>query len=90
MEGKHMSEKIKSLIWLFFTGYIQIILIAINTWQIANGKWLGASGVSFAISLVWTLNVKKIAFGGWTERITYSVGGALGCFSGMFITKLVY
>jgi len=84
------KDRIKSLIKLFFTGYVQIILIAVNTWQITHDKWVGAALVSFAINFVWTLNVKKIAFGGWPERIIYALGGSLGCLSGLFITKLIY
>ena len=78
------------LIKLFVLGWFQVFLIAINTYQIANGKLAGAFVVGFGISLVWTLNVKSVAFGMWRDRVAYSVGAAFGTASGMILMSMLY
>ncbi len=80
----------KMLFMLFASGWIQVILVAINTWQIPNEKYIGAVIVSFFISFVWTFNVKRIAFGTMIDRIVYSCGAMAGVISGMLIVKLIY
>ena len=82
-----MSEKVKASGLLFITGYIQVVLITLNTWQIANGKYLSAIPVAFAISFLWTLNVKQVAFGNLPQRIIYSCGAMMGCASGMLLSQ---
>ena len=75
---------------LFVTGYVQVVLITVNTWQITNGKYLSALPVAFAISFLWTLNVRQIAFGKIWERVIYSGGAMAGCMSGMLLSRLLY
>lgn len=75
---------------LFTTGFIQVVLVAINTWQIANEKYLGAFVVAFFISLTWTYNVKKISISSMSERVTYSLGASCGCVLGLVIAKMIY
>lgn len=86
-------ERIK----IFTTGFIQVILVCLNTYQIANYivtksimTLLGILFIGFLISLVWTLNVKKIAFGDWIDRITYASGAATGSITGVLIGELIY
>ena len=78
------------LLALFATGYIQVVLVTVNMWQIANGKYLTALPVAFLISFLWTLNVKQVAFGKLFERLIYSSGAMMGCISGMLLSKLIY
>jgi hypothetical protein len=75
---------------LFLTGWIQVVLVAINTWQIPNEKYIGSVFVGFLISFVWTFNVKKIAFGTLLDRVVYSSGAMVGVLSGMLIIKAIY
>lgn len=75
---------------LFLTAYIQVLLVAVNTWQISHQKYVGAVIVGFLISLVWTFNVRRAAFATWQERIVYSVGAALGTISGLFASHMIY
>jgi hypothetical protein len=75
---------------LFLTAYIQVLLVAVNTWQISHQKYVGAVIVGFLISLVWSFNVKRVAFATWNERIVYSVGAGLGTISGLFASHLIY
>ena len=83
-------SKVKPALTLFATGFIQVLLVSVNTWQISHFKWIGAFLVAYLISLVWTFNVKGVAFGGWIERLVYPLGAAMGCMVGMLICKALY
>lgn len=74
----------------FLLAYIQVALVVCNTWQIANGKIFGAVIVGFLISFVWTLNVKRVAFGCMRDRLIYSSGACLGTFSGLCVARFIY
>lgn len=74
---------------LILTGYLQVLLVAINTVLIANSKYAAVTAVSFLISFVWSHNIKKVAFGGIADRILYSTGAALGGLSGLFLGELI-
>lgn len=75
---------------LFTTGFVQVLLVALNTWQIANDHLVGAVIVGFLISLTWTFNVKRIAFGTHADRFIYAGGAALGTLSGLLLAKAIY
>jgi hypothetical protein len=80
----------QNLFLLFTTGFTQVLLVAINTWQIVHEKWVGMMIVGFLISFLWTWNVKKAAFGNMTDRLTYAGGAALGTVCGVVAMKLMY
>jgi len=80
----------KTSISLFLTGFLQVVLVSINTWQIANKKYMGALIIGFLISFVWSFNVKKIAFGSMVDRISYASGAMCGTVSGILIASLIY
>lgn len=73
---------------LFITGFIQVFFIAINTYFLSKGIYFGVGFASFMISIVWSLNVKKIAFGNWIDRILYASGAMSGSLTGLFISQL--
>lgn len=75
---------------LFFTAWLQVFLVALNTWQVANGRWIGALVVGFGISLTWSFNVRRVAFSGWRDRIVYSTGAALGTVTGIGMAHVIY
>ena len=75
---------------LFFTGFIQVALVAINTYQIAHKHWIGCAIVGFLISFVWTFNVQKIAFGTLFDKIIYSTGAMVGVLTGLLISVTLY
>lgn len=85
-----MINKLKPLLILFGTGWIQLVLIALNTWQIAHDKYLGVFLAGVLISFVWTINVKRVAFGGWPERVSYALGAGIGSLCGLLGAKLFY
>ena len=74
----------------FFQAWAQVLLVVLNTWQIANGKIVGALIVGFLISLVWTFNVKRAAFATWTTRIIYCDGASAGTGTGLWLADLLY
>lgn len=75
---------------LFLTGFIQVLLVSLNVWQVSHGHFVSATFVGFLISLVWTFNVKKVAFGSHLDRIIYASGAALGTLCGMLLAKVIY
>jgi hypothetical protein len=75
----------RSRLSLFATGFIQVALVSGQTCMIARAQFLGVLIVGFLISLVWSVNVKRVAFGGWTDRILYASGAGVGAVAGMWI-----
>lgn len=80
-----------------FTGFLQVILVSINTFQISQfaikqstSALIGIVVVGFAISIVWSFNVKKIAFGSMLDRVVYASGAALGSILGVVLAMWVY
>ena len=82
--------RLGQMIRTFLYAYTQVMLVVVNTWQVAHQKFYEAIIVGFLISLVWTFNVKRIAFGEWKTRLTYCIGASLGTASGLIITKSTY
>lgn len=77
-----MSERIPA--WhLFVTGFLQVIFVAANTVFITRFQLVHATVTSFLISMIWTFNVKRIAFGDMRDRYAYASGAALGCLVGV-------
>lgn len=87
----------RNYIELFVTGLMQVVLVCLNTYQIAvysksNSTLLllGIVVVGFLISLIWTFNVKKVAFGGFKDRICYASGAATGSLVGVIVGSIIY
>lgn len=80
----------KARLLLFLTGFVQVTLVAANTLFIAQGKVIPMLVVGFGISIVWTLNVKKIAFGDWWDRIIYATGAMTGTLTGYLLASKVF
>lgn len=62
--------------------YGQVIFVAFNTVAIARYELLANFITALLISLVWTFNVKRVAFGEAADRWFYAVGAAFGSVSG--------
>lgn len=74
----------------FFFAWIQVCLVVLNTWQIANQKWIGALVVGFLISLVWTFNTQRAAFSNIWDKLIYAAGASAGTGTGLLIAQLIY
>jgi hypothetical protein len=75
---------------IVLTGFVQVFLVSVQTFNIAHGHALAAAFFGFAISIVWSLNVRSIVLGGWPERLLYSGAAASGTVLGMFVPQLLY
>lgn len=73
---------------LFITGFLQVFFVALNTYLIANAFFVGVFFCGFTISFIWTFNVSKVAFGGIWDKVTYSIGAAVGGITGLFIAQV--
>lgn len=89
-EQKHTTIKRggDSLI-LFLQAYVQVALVAANTYFISHKTTWGIAVASFLISYIWTHNVKRIAVSTEYLRIVYSTGACLGGLTGYFIASLL-
>lgn len=74
---------------LFLTGFLQVFFVAINTYFLAQRFYTGVLCASFAISLVWSFNVKKVAFGSIRDRFVYALGAAFGSVVGLYVSGVV-
>lgn len=70
---------------LAITGFVQVVFVAMNTVFIAHYELLANFLTGFAISFIWTWNVKRVAFGDNGDRWAYSVGAAVGSVTGTVI-----
>jgi hypothetical protein len=80
-----MRDSIK----LFITGFIQVFFVAVNTYFLSKIFYVGVFFCGFMISLIWSWNVKKVAFGTLTDRIVYALGAAFGSAIGLLISTLI-
>lgn len=76
-------EKLK----LFITGFLQVFFVSANTYFLSKEQYLGVSVASFMVSMIWTYNVKKVVFGGLSDKIIYAFGANAGALLGLFISK---
>ena len=74
---------------LFGTGFIQVLFVAANTAFIAAYALLGNLLTAFAISWVWTYNVRRVVFGDNKDRLAYAVGAALGSVTGTVVANIL-
>jgi hypothetical protein len=75
---------------LFLTGFAQVFLVTVQTFFIAKVFYMGVLIVGFLISIVWSWNVKKVAFGSKADRVLYSSGAACGAVCGLFLSQIIY
>ena len=74
---------------IFATAMLQVTLVALNVICISKGYILFMLCTSFFLSLTWTFNVKKVAFGGLWDRIIYASGAMCGTGAGFVLSKLL-
>lgn len=75
---------------LFLASTLQVLLVAVNTYQLAHKKWIGCFIVGFAISFIWTFNVKRVSIGTMRDRIVYASGAAVGTLLGLALSIYIY
>lgn len=69
----------------FLRGFVLVALVAMNTRQVAGGRYLGAFLIGGLISAVWWSNssAKREQFTG--AGAVYAFGAALGTVTGMWL-----
>ena len=63
-----------------------MFFVAVNTYFIASKNIYGTLIAGFIISLVWSFNVKKVAFGSVLDRFVYAFGAAVGSACGLIVS----
>jgi hypothetical protein len=63
------------------------MLVSMNIVFITYHNLITMTITGFAISVIWTFNVKKVAFGSLIDRIVYASGAAAGTLIGYYISK---
>lgn len=81
---------IRPRITLFCTAGLHVALVALNTFQIAQRRWIAGAFVSFLISLNWSWNVRRVACGNLTDRVIYALGAMVGFLVAMGMSYLMY
>jgi hypothetical protein len=81
--------KIMDRLKLFSTGFIQVFFVAVNTYFISRQFFLGVFICGFIISLIWSWNVKKIAFGTFKDRLSYALGAGFGSLMGLVASHFI-
>ena len=75
---------------LSLTGFVQVFFVAINTYFLSKEFYIGVFIVGFLISLIWSWNVKKIAFGSLKDRLFYALGAGLGSLIGLIVSVVFF
>jgi hypothetical protein len=70
-------------------GFLQVVFIAMNTVFITQSALLSNLLTAFAISWIWSSNVKRIAIGDSLDRVFYAGGAAAGSVAGSLIGHVV-
>ena len=72
---------------LFLTALFQVCFVAMQPLFIIHHKILPMLITGFLISLIWTFNVKKVAFGNLKDRFAYAMGATVGTGIGYLISN---
>jgi hypothetical protein len=85
----NFKESFKKRLPLFLTGFIQVYFVAINTYFLAKEMYFAVFISAFIISMIWSFNIKRIAFGSINDRLVYSFGATLGSISGLWSSLFI-
>lgn len=75
---------------LFTTGFVQVFFVAINTYFLSKEFYIGVFICGTIISLIWSWNVKRVAFGSLRDRLFYSFGAGFGSIAGLLVSMLFF
>ena len=79
----------KTKLSLLITGFVQVYFVSVNTYFLAKEMYIGVLIAAFMISLVWSFNVKKVAFGSTVDRIIYASGATMGSLTGLYSSSFI-
>ncbi len=78
------------MIKTFTLAWLQVSLVALNTYQLANQHVIGALIVGFLISLVWCFNSQRAAFSTLNGKLVYASGAMAGTATGLILARVLY
>lgn len=84
-----MIKVIRGAAPLFSTACLQVTFVAMNVVFITAHLIIPMLLTGFMISLIWTLNIKKVAFGGWGDRFVYAFGAMTGTGIGYLLSNYI-
>ena len=85
----YSGKKLLAKSSLFITGFVQVYFISVNTYFLAKELYLGVFISAFMISMIWSFNIKKIAFGSFSDRVVYALGATLGSLAGLWSSTFI-
>ena len=74
---------------LFITGFLQVFFVAFNTYFLSKEFYVGVFFCGWIISLIWSWNVRRVAFGSFRDRMYYSLGAGFGSLFGLIVSKFL-
>jgi hypothetical protein len=90
LKRNKMSKKTMLVrFYLFITGFTQVFFVSLNTYFLAKEIYMGVFISAFIISLIWSFNVKKVAFGHNLDRIIYALGATFGAVFGLWSSSYI-
>lgn len=90
MKNTYNSRKtLTNRLTLFITGFSQVYFVAVNTYFLSKEMYLGVFISAFIISMIWSFNIKRIAFGSTNDRLIYAFGATLGSVSGLWCSSYI-
>lgn len=85
---EELNKFVKAKYMLFFSAMLQVSFVAMQPLFIVNHKIIPMLLTGFLISMIWTFNIKKVAFGGWPDRLVYAIGAMCGTGFGYWISNI--
>lgn len=79
----------KSRLILFLTAFAQVLFVTLSTYMITKERIIPIAVSGFMINLIWTFNVKRVAFSDLRDRLIYVVGATVGTLAGYYLGKLI-
>jgi hypothetical protein len=74
----------------FFASFLQIGLVAINTFFVTKLNFQAVFIVSCCISLLWALSVSRVAISTFSQKIVYALGAGFGAVTGLFLISKIF
>lgn len=74
---------------LFFTAFMQVFCISVNTIMLSKGLLPGVFVFGFAISFLWCYNVSRVSVARLRQKLLYAFGAAFGSVAGLLFVNLV-
>ena len=73
----------------FLTGFVQVYFVSVNTYFLAKEYYVGVFFGAFMINIIWSFNVRRVAFGSMMDRFLYALGAAIGSVIGLISSTYI-